>query len=75
MNTIAGFGDHVCGITLASGICAALYRKKKPVWVTMYPSAYIRLLFTQYPTVSLVLLRKTVPKTSQRLQQSSADIS
>lgn len=28
MNTIAGFGDHVCAITLASGICAALLKAK-----------------------------------------------
>lgn len=28
MNTIAGFGDHVCAVTLASGICAALLKAK-----------------------------------------------
>lgn len=44
MNTIAGFGDHICGITLASGICAALYRKKTTglgdhVSVSLYQTA------------------------------------
>lgn len=28
MNTIAGFGDHICGVTIASGICAALLKAK-----------------------------------------------
>jgi len=28
MNTVAGFGDHVTAITLASGICAALVKAK-----------------------------------------------
>lgn len=44
MNTIAGFGDHICGVTLASGICAALCRKFRTglgdhVSVSLYQAA------------------------------------
>lgn len=28
MSTVAGFGDHICAITLAAGICAALVKAK-----------------------------------------------
>lgn len=44
MNTIAGFGDHVTAITLASGICAALLKAKATgegdrVSVSLYQAA------------------------------------
>ena len=44
MNTIAGFGDHVTAITLASGVCAALLKAKTTgegdrVSVSLYQAA------------------------------------
>ena len=44
MNTVAGFGDHVTAITLASGICAALLKAQRTgegdrVSVALYQAA------------------------------------
>ena len=44
MNSVPGFGDHQCGMYLAGGICAALYKKQlsgrgEKVTVSLYNAA------------------------------------
>ena len=38
-----GFGDFQVSLALASGICAALYPVKRPVWAIRLPSAFTML--------------------------------